>query len=131
MFLSPVTLAFIMVGFPRARGDVPKPLKADYIAVLFSPRTRGCSLHEWVYEQLVSVFPAHAGMFPARYTSETIAHSFPRARGDVPPFPFLLLFRRVVFPAHAGMFQARSAAQRFRLAFSPRTRGCSEITEGL
>ena len=51
-----------------------------------------------------SVFPAHAGMFPAGGSMKIFVVSFPRARGDVPcPSLYRLCY----------------------LSFSPRTRGCS------
>ena len=58
----------------------------------------------------MSVFPAHAGMFPILTRDYDASTSFPRARGDVP------------HPA---------SAWRADVAFSPRTRGCSLDCERL
>ena len=51
-------------GFPRARGDVPLRKLIHYVHGVFSPRTRGCSSGRCIAGVRLSVFPAHAGMFP-------------------------------------------------------------------
>ena len=61
------------------------PLEADEQALLFSPRTRGCSDETIMEEDLQQVFPAHAGMFLGGGRVPTPSVGFPRARGDVPP----------------------------------------------
>ena len=70
--------------FPRARGDVPIWLAFLKGNIVFSPRTRGCSLVSIFDPSGDPVFPAHAGMFRncSRCIREIIR--FPRARGDVP-----------------------------------------------
>ena len=112
-------------GFPRIRGDVPKPYIKYAAPELFSPHTRGCSdvFFGNVFEgefsphtrgcsdprlwdlDSAAVFPAYAGMFllPLR---RLVQHTcFPRIRGDVPAAP---------------------KASRAAYMFSPHTRGCSQ-----
>ena len=92
--------------------------------MLFSPRTRGCSVFELGFGIKDSVFPAHAGMFRHGHNPRNPRRRFPRARGDVPhgigPSLYMSMFSprtrgcswnavaveyfRAVFPAHAGMF---------------------------
>ena len=111
--------------FPRARGDVPTSSSLRVMIVMFSPRTRGCSIIGRNRCGLVVVFPAHAGMFRSYPTKPHGHHSFPRARGDVPPLAADHLnfhgfsprtrgcsragqhstVQKNVFPAHAGMFR--------------------------
>ena len=55
-----------LIGFPRARGDVPHIQKSSDRSERFSPRTRGCSQRGHNAVVCVQVFPAHAGMFPYR-----------------------------------------------------------------
>ena len=104
MFLKAEASAIEFLRFPRARGDVPSIHHRSNRFIWFSPRTRGCS-HDVVWSvPHSSVFPAHAGMFPAIGYAQTALRSFPRARGDVP---------------------LRKTTPRCKCTFSPRTRGCS------
>ena len=94
-------------GFPRVRGDVPAHINTAYLPSQFSPRARGCSLFE--LSLLISgiVFPACAGMF-LRWAKYLRLHMcFPRVRGDVP----------------SGWIVDTK-----RFVFSPRARGCSQLT---
>ena len=52
-----------LVGFPRARGDVPNRSRKDSTCTSFSPRTRRCSAGETHRKITSAVFPAHAGIF--------------------------------------------------------------------
>ena len=90
----------------------------------------------------ITVFPAHAGMFPKRTVICLRCRSFPRARGDVPPgydprprchafsprtrgcsAPGRCWYLAVtVFPAHAGMFLKSYGTSGGRRSF-PRARG--------
>ena len=64
MFLGKLGPKAVKASFPRARGDVPHWPQAHMSTVMFSPRTRGCSL---------------------TVGSAAVENlSFPRARGDVP-----------------------------------------------
>ena len=90
--------------FPRARGDVPLFQGQLVYWHTFSPRTRGCSETLDAAGLLLTVFPAHAGMFRQNHAHSHLRPGFPRARGDVPN-------RQSVKEAWKG--------------FSPRTRGCS------
>ena len=92
------------MGFPRVRGDVPKLwTRPDYCSQ-FSPRARGCS-PQWIGPAYgTNVFPACAGMFLTPREVLIHAVSFPRVRGDVPPYP------NPEYPSQK---------------FSPRARGCS------
>ena len=94
--------------FPRARGDVPPYANSTPRPKMFSPRTRGCSGKVEGLSLVKVVFPAHAGMFLAHCAGDMPQTCFPRARGDVPP-------------------PTDRTVQLF--TFSPRTRGCSSITE--
>ena len=105
MFLSPWALPVMLVGFPRASGDVPGQLGGGAAGAEFSPRERGCS--PALSPQITSstVFPARAGMFPEATPHLQPPSRFPRASGDVP-----------------NLFPRRPPSPRF----SPRERGCSE-----
>ena len=110
--------------------------------LLFSPRTRGCSLRLYKDDGPSRVFPAHAGMFRNRETLPLRPRRFPRARGDVPTglrdYSTVNTFSprtrgcshrpnttnsiEQVFPAHAGMFREHVHGGFNRLRF-PRARG--------
>ena len=136
--------------FPRARGDVPSSAREKNPLSQFSPRTRGCSSLCTTQAPIRTVFPAHAGMFPARRLLGRLTRWFsPRTRGCSYTVSTILA-DQVVFPAHAGMFPPQKNAPRpprsFPRArgdvpahaymgmessqFSPRTRGCSEFLFG-
>ena len=128
--------------FPRIRGDVPCWMKAPRIYRWFSPHTRGCSFSNLKLFANLWVFPAYAGMFPARDSPDFRPLGFPRIRGDVPsgspprlprnefsphtrgcsPHPRCCPSRYRVFPAYAGMFQQRVCRGVGRARF-PRIRG--------
>ena len=136
--------------FPRVRGDVPRTLVQNPNGVGFSPRARGCSHLFDLAEVSPEVFPACAGMFPARFTGGESVKRFPRVRGDVPTFSLsVLLPRRFsprargcsastvsfdvaswVFPACAGMFLSPLGRCSMVRPFSPRARGCSLVGQG-
>ena len=77
---------------------------------MFSPRTRGCSFKSGAFPIASAVFPAYAGMFLPMRAPMATTTSFPRVRGDVPQLV------RIFF-----LFSL----------FSPRTRGCSRVSEQL
>ena len=126
-------------SFPRARGDVPCHTHCMHPYVRFSPRTRGCSPSSPSDQTPPHVFPAHAGMFRARFCMPHSIGRFPRARGDVPGNTIILDtpywfsprtrgcsprgiredFFVCVFPAHAGMFR--------RVRGCPAGWGCSWV----
>ena len=131
--------------FPRARGDVPQPLRVSKPFCRFSPRTRGCSVHQPIQVGYQPVFPAHAGMFPQGEAFIPLAPSFsPRTRGCSCGVNHSVMIA-TVFPAHAGMFPKAATQAGLDLSFprargdvpapprphaaprrfSPRTRGCS------
>ena len=113
----------------------------------FSPRERGCSHSRVRIHDVVSVFPARAGMFPSRWVARAATGSFPRASGDVPRWVLVEGLADYVFPARAGMFPtqlAKCALPRgfprasgdvptreprsvICASFSPRERGCSRM----
>ena len=97
-------------GFPRVRGDVPHPTSPQTHVREFSPRARGCSYTRPPRTASKLVFPACAGMFLSVMVSIVLPASFPRVRGDVP------------------LGGLNGAMERW---FSPRARGCSEVTEKL
>ena len=110
--------------FPRIRGDVPGGGFTKVQPSLFSPHTRGCSLAINQQKLMAPVFPAYAGMFRSLPSAQAPWESFPRIRGDVPPFDAVCLSAPMfsphtrgcshhsllpkgfchVFPAYAGMF---------------------------
>ena len=97
-------------SFPRVRGDVPETTPSPRDKNMFSPRTRGCSPGRRGGYQGGYVFPAYAGMFLSPTMPWIDSSSFPRVRGDVPSL----------------------ASTRVNTSpFSPRTRGCSYISEHL
>ena len=127
---------------PRARGGVPGLGVPVYKAAPSSPRTRGCSHGTHTPLVTLSVFPAHAGVFPCWSSGASSGICLPRARGGVPA-SFVMnvsyssssprtrgcsrtIFRIVrvdqVFPAHAGVFP-RSALTSPRQTGLPRARG--------
>ena len=91
-------------SFPRVRGDVPFDFMYASRAVWFSPRARGCSLHDDHPFCVCVVFPACAGMFLPRRGLGLSGSGFPRVRGDVP---------------------VTGLPTRLSALFSPRARGCS------
>ena len=106
MFLHGSEIRRLARSFPRIRGDVPTMLQAKPGLLQFSPHTRGCSERHLglVFHQ--PVFPAYAGMFRPSVRRARDRRRFPRIRGDVPGTMIV------------GCKQA---------AFSPHTRGCSDI----
>ena len=128
--------------FPRVRGDVPDILMDIAEPQVFSPRARGCSLHNTGPDTRAVVFPACAGMFLSICNVRNVSSCFPRVRGDVPArthaSPTTRLFsprargcsevpcrpqnRATVFPACAGMFRISAPSIRFDGGF-PRVRG--------
>ena len=94
-------------GFPRVRGDVPVVPFDRVGSDPFSPRARGCSVYAPQPPTAPWVFPACAGMFLIEHCFRGIPSSFPRVRGDVPLLGWWC---------------------RPRSGFSPRARGCSDLT---
>ena len=131
------------------RGDVPSGPDRLFLNKLFSPRARGCSRPGHHINPDRGVFPACAGMFPARFTGGESVKRFPRVRGDVPTFSLSVLLPRrfsprargcsrlyictrlcaPVFPACAGMFRIHSFLRCGFLGF-PRVRGDVPFTAG-
>ena len=98
-------------GFPRIRGDAPRPPRGSPVDYSFSPHTRGCSLLDIHVHSDPFVFPAYAGMLLIGTTPQPGYRSFPRIRGDA--------------PAHRGRLVGLRR-------FSPHTRGCSaSLTDSL
>ena len=142
MFPDHVTLADLVNGFPRVRGDVPFRISRVRLVRPFSPRARGCSQSQIRNSLALQVFPACAGMFPIERLQPFFHHGFPRVRGDVPwgdcsgaisalfsprargcSFDFPINLATIeVFPACAGMFRVRRRGNRPRRRF-PRVRG--------
>ena len=94
----------MLEGRPRARGGVPRAGQTRANRALSSPRTRGCSPNPFRSLLIVSVVPAHAGVFRSTTRSPTRTRSRPRARGGVP---------------------RRYSTKAVHFRSSPRTRGCS------
>ena len=94
--------------FPRVRGDVPPWGDPPRGSAAFSPRARGCSDKSGVMHFFEFVFPACAGMFRSGLKYSTTRKRFPRVRGDVPVTVMLLVGIK---------------------GFSPRARGCSDLTK--
>ena len=109
MFLYGVGHGLRTRSFPRVRGDVPTRVISRKTHRKFSPRARGCSGLALMLRFCQPVFPACAGMFPARARKTRTPKSFPRVRGDVPQ-----------------PVQLDSSIS----AFSPRARGCSPPYQG-
>ena len=87
MFRAVPALPANRAGFPRASGDVPGPRPRPILETVFSPRERGCSELGAGCLGLDCVFPARAGMFPAKVMLNLETIRFPRASGDVPQPP--------------------------------------------
>ena len=113
--------------FPHARGDVPNRPRLTTPPHQFSPRTWGCSDHQYAFAAAGTVFPTHVGMFRKRARCSSTTGCFPHARGDVPglrvaPLSVIRFSPRTwgcsldrvqregvnhVFPTHVGMFRSR------------------------
>ena len=104
MFRPAISPTSGATGFPRIRGDVPRPAENPELIFWFSPHTRGCSFVMGTGVFVLDVFPAYAGMFLIRFSYSSSKACFPRIRGDVPFFVDFHVENRV---------------------FSPHTRGCS------
>ena len=142
MFLFANYGAYVHLGFPRARGDVPWGYSAELPNGQFSPHTRGCSVYSVTVGIAFCVFPAYAGMFPPGASRCSPRPCFPRIRGDVPleePMAglgarfsphtrrcsaciIILTSGLYVFPAYAGMFRRVRRTEDRRGCF-PRIRG--------
>ena len=110
-------------GFPRPRGDGPRPPDWADIAAAVSPPTRGWTLRLHAIMAGVRGFPAHAGMDLVAGCRPRRPRRFPRPRGDGPRLRDSTSRRHEVspptrgwtddgrpvdwalrgFPAHAGM----------------------------
>ncbi len=89
---------------PRARGAGPKCVAWLKAMSGWSPRTRGCYHAPDQGRRLVTVVPAHAGLFPpSGHRLERLARG-PRARGAVPPGGSEYEEQTCVVPVHAGLF---------------------------
>ena len=84
MFRTQKRVIVVYIGFPRMRGDVPKPPKVQQHQVQFSPHARGCSAPVRGQDDSSRVFPACAGMFRRDRPRHQRVQRFPRMRGDVP-----------------------------------------------
>ena len=104
MFRSSGDVSYIPICFPHARGDVPCYAGCTTDAVVFSPRTWGCSGIGRLNAEATIVFPTHVGMFRHNPWRRSGGGGFPHARGDVPLLAII-------------------GSSQFR--FSPRTWGCS------
>ena len=90
---------------------------------MYSPHTRGWSLHEPVNQAEKKVFPAHAGVVPRQGDATVASRCIPRTRGGGPgepkkeerlsrysphtrgwsPLICAWCGEDIVFPAHAGV----------------------------
>ena len=114
--------------FPAHAGMDRTSSSASRRPAAFSPRTRGWTVRERRGRVVVAPFsPRTRGWTDSLELLYSRCQRFPRARGDGPgPRPRRVL-AHVVFPAHAGMDRLRARPQRFRRAFSPRTRGWTGV----
>ena len=128
--------------FPRTRGDVPVPRRADRPLAPLPPHARGCTGAPGRGRGRYSASPARAGMYPSSASPTPKSFRFPRTRGDVPPtltasphtFPLPPHARgctpddawvdggKRASPARAGMYRRRGSPRGLRTSF-PRTRG--------
>ncbi len=112
------------------------------VKVRYSPLTRGCFLIDSPQRFQATVFPAHAGVFPAFPICLTASDRIPRSRGGVSlseqPIETAELYSpltrgcffgkmdltrsRTVFPAHAGVFLIHALIG-VEAARIPRSRG--------
>ena len=65
MVPSSKVIVMLALGFPRASGDGPAPVKASVPIMEFPPRERGWSLVAMGRLMTWFVSPARAGMVPA------------------------------------------------------------------
>ena len=89
-------------SFPRRRGDGPPRPGSPRTGCTFSPQARGWTPRWSRCPRRAGVFPAGAGMDPARRDPSCCRRSFPRRRGDGPLGHGGSPSGRV-FPAGAGM----------------------------
>ena len=69
------------------------------------------------------LFPAYAGVIPARPAGAWPCIAFPRTRGGDPVSQVIQTSESGLFPAHAGVIPFRRSSRRVKAAFSPHTRG--------
>ena len=70
--------------FPRTRGDVPAWSPSRSTTPRLPPHTRGCTQVPPRDGAREAASPAHAGMYPAADSVNSLSGGFPRTRGDVP-----------------------------------------------
>ena len=104
VFPTSIGLKTSYPSFPRASGGVSKKIGKNCEVPKFSPRERGCFFNNDLELSGNFVFPARAGVFPAREIKSWLIDCFPRASGGVSDV--------VCVVPHA-------------IWFSPRERGCS------
>ena len=142
VFLKPGLSPAFPGSLPRIRGGVSCTQLAQTLSAESSPHTRGCFYRVAVKVYAVLVFPAYAGVFPARNLPSRDMTRLPRIRGGVSVltvrrsafarssphtrgcFPSSLTIPRSarVFPAYAGVFPPSRSASPDGLSL-PRIRG--------
>ena len=71
------------VALPRARGGISEGVRSTRADRRSSPRTRGYFRRYQSEHDLTTLFPAHAGVFPANSAGKTVSGPLPRARGGI------------------------------------------------
>ena len=107
-------------GLPRASGAVPARAAPDRQRPESSPRERGCSRAGLVNLCGIRVFPARAGLFPARWASAPGQSGLPRASGAVPLWARLDCVEAESSPRERGCSHPHVAADDIDLVFPAR-----------
>ena len=104
VFLFPDTVSSPQRSLPRSCGGVSQEEYPGLSNDMSSPLMRGCFLHGNQGPVIVRVFPAHAGVFPAREPRARHRSRLPRSCGGVSHSFTISSVISPVFPAHAGVF---------------------------
>ena len=136
--------------FPRTRGDVPLEGNQGRHGHLLPPHTRGCTPAARRIAWTRPASPAHAGMYRSRVWAARVGARFPRTRGDVPRWYWIVGGQKplpphtrgctprtrrdgagaAASPAHAGMYHPLSPCVFVPSGF-PRTRGDVPVVRGV
>jgi len=66
------------------RGDLPQEVKERFLASRSTPHARGSTVCWGIYAADMAVYPACAGIYRIRTTSNSATARLPRMRGDLP-----------------------------------------------
>ena len=109
-------------GFPRTRGDVPRPMPDRQRPLELPPHARGCTGKHGGDHRRQEASPARAGMYRRNRSNEQTRPRFPRTRGDV-PLQHRPAYGREQLPPHARGCTLGLGRQRMVFPASPACAG--------